>query len=131
MSNLLTNKVRAELFRIIFYQLLVIVGIFLVVFLLKGLKNSVSLLSGSVSYWLPSVIFIGCVSRYTGAKQSMQFIAAFLIGESAKLILSGILFIMLMHYLQFNLLYAFCGLAVGIVAFWLAAFGCLFRRQTA
>jgi ATP synthase protein I len=131
MSNLLTKKVRTELYRIVLYQLLFIIGFFVLVFLFKGLQNSISLLSGSASYWLTSALFIWGVSRFTGANHSGRFIAAFFLGESAKLMLSGVLFIMLMRFLQVNLLYALGGLAVAIIAFWAASFLSLSRGQAA
>lgn len=109
------------MFRVIFYQLLLIVGLVLVIFLLKGMFNALSALAGSLAYWVPAFLFIWRVSRHAGAHAVVRLMVTFFIAEALKLIISGTIFLLLVKYAHIDLLYALIGLIGAIVAFWMAS----------
>jgi ATP synthase protein I len=115
-----TQSIISAVYRVIFYQLLIMIGFVLMVFILKNIKSGWSALAGGLAYWLPTFIFVRSVAACAGAHAVRRFIAAFFGGEVIKLVLSGVLFIMAVNYLHVETIYAVLGLSVAIIAFWLA-----------
>lgn len=97
------------------------VGFTLVIALLKGIFSGLSVLVGGLAYWLPTVLFVFGVSWYAPARRAIRFMAAFMLGETLKLILSGVCFLLLVKYAQVDLLYALIGIIAAIIAFWIAS----------
>jgi F0F1-type ATP synthase assembly protein I len=60
-----------------------------------------------------------------------KFMAAFLIGEVGKLVLSGFLFLLVVKYLPVSLLSVLVGYASAIVAFWVVCMQHFSKRSTA
>lgn len=131
MATALTKLVTAAVYRIIFYQLVLIMGFIAVLFILKGKQSGLSALAGGMAYWLPTLIFARGVTACAGARAVGRFVMAFFAGEAFKLILSGVLFLLAVKYWQVDMFYALLGLVGAILAFWLASAICLFRSEGA
>jgi F0F1-type ATP synthase assembly protein I len=109
----------------ILYQLIAIMGLALIIFLLQGIKNSLSALSGGLVYWLPTGLFLARVSSHAHARAALRFFVTFLTGEAIKLLLCGILFLFIVKYCYADLFYALMGLVGAIVAYWVSSVICL------
>lgn len=123
----LIKTLQAELFRIIIYQFLMIMGFAFIMVWLKGLHKSLSIWMGSMAYWLPTLLFVWGASLYAGSQAIYRFLVAFFVGEAVKLLLSGLLFLLAVKYIHVNVLFALIGLIVAIFAFWVASFACLYQ----
>ena len=100
-------------------------GLALVIGLLQGKQKGWSAISGGLTYWIPTAIFMWRVSAHTGARAAMKFMMAFFAGEFVKLMLSAVMFAMAVKYLSTDMLYGLIGLIGAILAFWIAATTCL------
>ena len=126
----LVNKVKKQLYQVVIWQLIVIVGLALILLLLQGMQNGLSALLGGLAYWIPTFIFIWRVSAHAGARAAQRFIIAFFGGEVAKLILSGALFVIVIKYFPVNLLYVLIGFIGAIMAFWVVSIFSVFKQGT-
>lgn len=122
--------VKKELYRIIYWQLFLIIGLALILFLLQGLRSGISVLLGGLAYWLPTLLFVWRVFARAGARAAKQFIALFALGESIKLLLSGVLFVLIVTYLPVSLAAVLLGFVGAVFAFWLVSL-LLFARKGA
>jgi ATP synthase protein I len=128
-SVTMVNKtIRTQLMKIVFWQLLMVVGLALVIIFLQGIQRSWAALLGGMSYWLPTLIFMWRVSAYAGARAASRFVAAFFAGEVVKLFLSATLFVLLVKYASIDVVYGLIGLIGAIVAFWIASMTSLYRQ---
>jgi F0F1-type ATP synthase assembly protein I len=116
-------------YRIVFYQLMIIVGFMLIVSLLKGIRSGASALAGGLAYWLPSFIFARTVAACASARAAARFMVTFFAGETVKLVFSGALFMGAVYYLPVQIVYAVAGLCFAIVAFWVASIAYLFQPE--
>lgn len=124
----LVKKVKKELYRLVIWQLVLITGLALILFLLQGTRAGLSTLLGGMAYWLPTLLFIWRVSAHAGAQAAQRFVVAFFAGEAAKLILSGVLFIAVIKFLPVNLLHVLIGFAGAIIAFWIVSIASVFQQ---
>lgn len=120
--------VKKELYRIVLWQLVVIIGIALTLTMIQGLKAGYSVFLGGLAYWLPTLFFIWRVSRHAGAHAARRFVISFMVGEAAKLFFSGILFVLIIKYVPINLMDVLIGFIIAIAAFWVAAIFSLFKQ---
>ena len=121
-TKTLSDLVQQKAYRIVYWQFIGIGIITLIAFLINGMQSSLSVLAGGLVYGLPNLVFVWRVFRYAGAAQMNLFLAAFIIGETIKLILSGIIFVLVVKYLPVSLLSVLAGLAGSIAAFWIVCF---------
>lgn len=121
-TQTLQKLVQNKAYRIVLLQLAGVIVLTLFALILYGTTSSYSVLAGGLAYVLPNLIFVWRVFRYAGASQMHQFMAAFFIGEMAKLVLSAILFITIVKHLPVSLLSVLAGYVGAIVSFWLACF---------
>jgi ATP synthase protein I len=128
-AAVLANRVVSVVYRILFYQLLLIAGGLLSVFLLQGIPRGLSALAGSLAYGLPTFIFARCLATCAGARFAARFMLVFLMGEAVKLILSGVLFLLAVNYCRLDPLYAIIGLVGAIMTFWVASVASLYHRS--
>lgn len=119
MTNSLRHLVQGEAYQIVFRQLLGVLILALAATLFAGTKGGFSVLAGGLAYGLPNLIFVWRVFRYTGAQQMHKFMAAFFMGETVKLILSGFLVLLVVKYLPVSLLSVIVGFIGAIVSFWI------------
>lgn len=125
MSGLAIKK---EAYRIIYWQLILIMGLVLVLFLLQGIKSGLSALAGGLAYWLPTLLFVWRVFQRTTARAAKQFLLAFVAGEGIKLLLSAVLFVLIVKNLPVNVLSVLTGFVGAVVSFWIASVVLLTRQ---
>ena len=113
--------------KMILYQLIAIMGLALIIFLLQGIKNSLSTLLGGLVYWLPTCLFVLRISSHSHARAAMRFFVTFLTGEAVKLLLCGVLFLFVVKYCHADLFYALIGLFGAIIAYWISSVICLIQ----
>lgn len=123
------RTLKKQAYRIVFWQLIVIMGLALILFLLKGLQSGLSALTGGLAYGLPNLAFVWRVFNHTGAQAAKRFMTAFVIGEGAKLFFSGLLFALAVKYLPVSTIYTILGFCGAIVAFWMTSFWVISHEQ--
>ncbi|EKD72244.1 MAG: ATP synthase F0, I subunit [uncultured bacterium] len=124
-----TLTVRKEAYRIIYWQLILIMGLALILFLLQGMRSGLSALSGGLACWLPTLLFVWRVfSGSSAARAAKQFMLLFVVGETFKLLLCAILFVLIVNYLPVNILSVLIGFVGAVTAFFLAAMLLLTRH---
>lgn len=128
MSNL-SATTRAHVLRIVFYQLAIIVGFVLVTLLVAGSYKGLSILTGSMTYWLPTLIFMWRAAAHSGARAAKRFVIVFFTGEAVKLLTCGVLFVIAIQYLKTELFYTMMGLIGAIIAFWIASIWMIFQTK--
>lgn len=116
----LRSIVQHEAYRLVFLQLGFVSLIALLAIVIKGKIAGASVFSGGLAYVLPNLIFVWAVFRFVGARQIIQFLTAFFVGEMFKLIISAILFLIIVKYLPVSLLSVLVGFIGAIVSFWMA-----------
>jgi ATP synthase protein I len=117
-----SKSIQKDAFKLVFWQFIVIVVLALIFFLLHGLQSGVSALLGGLAYVLPNFMLVWRVFSQTSAQAAKQFLIAFVVGESTKLILSAVLFVLIVKYLPVQLIPALSGYIAAIVGFWLVSF---------
>lgn len=115
----LNKPIKLIAYTILGGQLVVIAGLALILFIIQGLANSLSFIMGGLAYWLPTLFFATVLFPYAGARAAKSFLIVFSVGEVAKLLLSGLLFILAVVYLQTNPFFALLGFAASIISFWI------------
>jgi len=124
-SDLVNQSIKNEAYRIVLGQFAVMIGLAFIVFILKGTHNGLSALLGGCAYVLPNLLFVWRVFRYASLRQIEKFMAAFFFGETMKLLLSAILFVLIVKYLSVQVVWTLVGYIGAIVAFWVASYVCL------
>lgn len=127
MATAFKKPVTNAVYRIIFYQLMIIAGFTLILSTLKGMQSGLSALAGGLAYWLPTFIFTRGVAACAGARVGARFMVAFFGGEAIKLVLSGVLFLFAVNYFSMQIVYAVMGLVIAIIAFWVASGAYLYQ----
>jgi ATP synthase protein I len=118
----LRKLVQNQAYRIVFLQLAGVIVLTCIALILRDTKSSLSVLLGGLAYVVPNFIFVWRVFRFVGAQQMTLFVAAFFLGETLKLILSAVLFVIIVKYLPVSLLSMLIGYIGAIVSFWIACF---------
>lgn len=118
-THSLKKKIQREAYLIVKWQLIGVFFLSALALLIKGKTSGLSVLAGGLSYGLPTLFFVWRVFRYAGAQQMTQFVAAFFMGETFKLIFSGILFLLVVKYLPVSLLSVLVGFVGAIISFWI------------
>jgi ATP synthase protein I len=130
-SKPLNKIIQHEAYRIVFWQLVGIVVLALFALLTSGITSGFSVLAGGMAYGLPNLIFVWRVFKFAGAHQMTQFITAFFLGETMKLVLSALLFLVIVKYLSVSLLSGLIGFAGAIVSFWIVCMWHFSKQQPA
>lgn len=115
----LRKIIQNEAYRIVFLQLAGVLVLSILASITSSISSGYSVFAGGMAYGLPNLFFVWRVFRYAGAQQMTQFMAAFMLGEAIKLILSGILFLLIVKYLPVSLLSVLIGFIGAIVSFWI------------
>ena len=123
------QAIKTQAYRIVFWQLMIIMGLAIVLFLLRAIQNGVSALLGGLAYWLPTLLFIWRVFARSTIRAAKQFLVTFFVGETAKLFASAILFLLIAKFLPVNVLSLLLGYIGAIFAFWIASLFFLSRHQ--
>ena len=128
-SKTLRKLIQNEAYRLVFLQLVGVAILALIALLIKGATSGFSVLMGGLAYGLPNLFFVWRVFRFAGAQEMAQFMAAFFLGETLKLILSAILFLVIVKYLSVSLLSTLVGFIGAIVSFWIVCMWHFSRQQ--
>lgn len=128
MSGLAIKK---EAYRIIYWQLVLIMGLVLVLSLLQGIQSGFSAWMGGLAYWLPTLLFVWRVFARTTARAAKQFLIAFVAGEGVKLLLSAALFVLIVKNMPVNVVSVLIGFVGAVVSFWIASVFLLTRQEGA
>lgn len=123
------TSIKNQAYRIVYWQLMLIIGLAVAVWLLRGTQESFSILLGGLAYGLPTLAFVWRVFSRANIRAVKQFLALFFAGEIAKLIISAVLFILIVKYLPVTVLPVLIGFIGAIVAFWVASIFFLSRHQ--
>lgn len=129
-TNPLRTRIQREAYSLVLKQL---AGIFIcaaIALLLNGKTSAYSVIAGGMAYGLPNLFFVWLVFRFTSAQQMHQFLAAFFLGETLKLIFSGILFLLIVKYLSVSLLSVLVGFVCAIVSFWIVCMVHFSKQQS-
>lgn len=118
-----------QIYKIIFRQLIGILGLAVVMILLQGLQRGYSTLIGAMAYWLPTLLFLWRVAVRSAARSGIQFMFAFMGGEIFKLFLSAILFLLAVHYLRVDVVFGMLGLMGSVAAFFLTTLSVVYIRD--
>ena len=121
--------IKKEAYQIIYWQLILIVGLALVLFLLQGMKSGLSALLGGLAYWLPTLLFVWRVFARATVRAAKQFLISFIAGEGIKLLLSAGLFVLIVKNMPVDLLSVLAGFIGAVVAFWVASMVLLTRHE--
>lgn len=122
------KSIKTQAYQIVFWQLMIIMGLAAVVFLLRGIQNGIGTLLGGLAYWLPTLFFVWRVFSRAAMKTGRAFIMSFLAGEVGKLFLSALLFVLILKYLPMSPGSVVIGFVCAIVAFWISSFTFLWRH---
>lgn len=123
------QPIKKQAYRIVFWQLMIIMGLAVVLLLLRGLQNGISAFLGGLAYWLPTLAFVWRVFARANMRAAKQFVALFFAGEATKLILSAILFVFMAKYLPVSTPSLMAGYLGAIIAFWMSSIYFLSRNN--
>ncbi len=118
-----TQLIKTKAYRLVFWQLIVVAGLALIMFLLYGFYSGFSTLLGGLAYCVPNLLFVWRVFSYAGTSESAgrRFMVAFFAGELLKIFFSAILFLLIVKYLPIDLLPVLIGFIGAIVSFWIVS----------
>src|SRR4051812_34137796 len=116
-------------YSILFWQLILVIGLALLMVFLKGIQSGVSSLLGSLAYWVPTLFFVWRVFAKTTARVAHQFLMKFIMGEMGKLLLSGLFFLLIIKYLPVHIVSVLTGFVGAVVLFWVASFFLFTRHE--
>jgi ATP synthase protein I len=116
------NSIKTEAYALVFWQLIVVAGLALILFILQGLQAGISTLLGGLAYCVPNFMFVWRVFSRTSAQDARRFLVAFITGEVSKLFLSAIFFVLIVKYLAVNFKFVLAGYIAAIFAFWVVSF---------
>ena len=112
-----------------FYQLAIVVGLTIILMVFTGIYKGLSAFIGSMTYWVPTFIFMWRATAHSGARAAKRFVIVFFTGEAVKLLTCGILFVIAVRSLHTELFYTMIGLIGAIIAFWIASIGMIFQTK--
>jgi ATP synthase protein I len=123
------KSVRKDAIKLVYWQFAIILGLALVLFLFQGMKSGLSALAGGLSYCIPTYMFVLGVFDRTGASAATSFLLKFIVGETVKLTLSAIFFVLIVKYLPVVFPAVLGGYIAAIFAFFVASFIALSHQQ--
>jgi ATP synthase protein I len=123
------KSVKTDAIKLVYWQFAIIVGLALILFLLQGARSGLSALAGGISYCVPTAVFVLGVFDRSGARQAQSFLVKFMLGETIKLTLSAVLFVLVVKYLPVSFPAVMGGFVAAIFAFFVASFITLSHPQ--
>ena len=104
--------------RILSYQILIIM-IVSMAFMMGGWQKAYSSILGGLAAFIPNVYFALRVTA-TAGQEAREILNSFYKGESVKLILTAVLFILILQIPNLEILPLFAGYASALTVFWFA-----------
>jgi ATP synthase protein I len=116
------KSIKTEAYNLVIWQLIIVMGLALILFLFQGARSGISTFLGGLAYCIPNFLFVWRVFARTAVQDASRFLLAFVVGETGKLFLSAVLFVLLVKYTPVKLINVLIGYVTAIVAFWIASF---------
>ena len=123
------KSLRREALQLVFWQVIVTMTLAFIIMLFQGLNKGLSTFLGASAYLLPNFIFAFRIFANSASQATDRFMIAFFLGELTKLIVSALLFILVVKYVNVNLIFVMTGYAIAIFSFWFVC-GWHFGRGT-
>lgn len=111
---------RAEAFRVVAAQFAVAIIIPSGLFVFSGWRTAWSAFVGGAIATLASLYFAGVLYARRDDRSPRQFVRAFYVGESLKILITAGLFWVAIAWLKVSFLPAFATYIVALMAYWLA-----------
>lgn len=121
-----THTTRRQAYQLVMLQAVVVLLVALL-FCIKNIHSSGSVLLGGLCSVLPSALYTYWLFRRMEARAARRIVAVFYVGELAKLVLSAVLAVTLLMTLKVVVLPFFIGFLVAHFAFMLAPMVGLFK----
>ncbi|NVJ60155.1 MAG: ATP synthase subunit I [Gammaproteobacteria bacterium] len=121
MSNTMTQKGRTAAYKILGYQLGVLIFASLWS-LFWGVQTSLSLFLGGMAIIIPSLIFVYKVFQHSGAQASRQVLHGFYKGEALKFFLAIVMFVIVLKWLSVSSTASLIGFVVAAITQMMAPF---------
>lgn len=119
--NRLQKKVQSEAFQLVRSQLIGVLLISLLGWLISHeavVANTIFL--GGLAYTLPNFIIVKRAFRFVSSREAKQFVVAFFIGETLKLVMSAFFVLIIVQCLSLSLLFVLIGFFGAMVSFWIS-----------
>jgi len=123
------KSLKKTAYKLVYWQLLIVLGLALIVGLLQEIKNGWSVLLGGFAYILPSMAFVWQVFARSAIRSAQRFVAIFFASEFVKLLTSAILFVLIINTIPTSVFSVLIGYITAIAAFWVASFLSLGRQE--
>jgi ATP synthase protein I len=116
------TKPQRVVIRLIALQMALTVVLAIILGLTMDVKAMYSALIAGYICVQANAIFAWRVLRFHGARQARQFAMAFMVGEVAKLVIMGALFVVALLFFDLNMKAFMIAFAMNLGVFWLAPF---------
>lgn len=113
-------RLYAGIRRIIRWQLIVIVVCGTVAYMTGGWKTAISASAGGLIAFIPNAFFALRFGFFDATRGARDIVRAFYVGESLKLVLTGVLFFLAFQFRDLEFLPLFSGFIVALGVFWIA-----------
>ncbi|SQD79457.1 ATP synthase subunit I [Moritella yayanosii] len=114
MSNKLAMNAFNQAVKLIVFQVLLVAIIAMVFLFIDDGFSARSAVLGGMIYVLPNYIFTRLAFRFMGARQIKDVAASFALGESLKLVLTVVFFIVVLGFVEVNYLPLYVTFALAI-----------------
>ena len=114
MSNKLAVNAFNQAIRLIVFQVLLVAICAIIFWLTDGANSARSAVLGGIIYIVPNYIFTRFAFRCMGARQAKDVITSFAVGESLKLFLTVVFFIVVLGFIKVNYLPLYVTFAIAV-----------------
>ncbi|WP_354622883.1 ATP synthase subunit I [Psychromonas sp. MME2] len=109
-------------FRLLAFQLLIMLFLALILTVFSSVKSGYSALAGGITFTLPNIIFVLMAFAHAGASKTKLIIRGFYGGEAIKIVLTVILFSIFLGYFKLSLLAFYSAFFCLLISQWFAPF---------
>jgi len=113
-------SMRQTVYRWLAVQTIVVFCFSLILFVFQGINSAGSALLGGLVCVLPSTLFAMRLAKHFGAHAVKRFLRDFYIGEAIKLLLTAVLILLVLGFVETHIVAFFLGFIVAEFSFWLA-----------
>lgn len=112
------TKSRRVVYKSLYIQVIAIVSLALVFWLIQGVVSMWSVLLGGVAWLIPSFYFIRKCFIVSRRCTPQQLVKKFYVAEVLKLVASGLLVVLFVKFISFNILPFLCGYGAAVLTIW-------------
>ncbi|QJD28926.1 ATP synthase subunit I [Methylococcus geothermalis] len=120
MPEMLGGRLYGGVRRIIRWQLIVMVVCGAVAYIAGGWKTAISASAGGLIAFIPNAFFALRFGFFDPTRSARDIVRAFYVGESMKLVLTGVLFFLAFQFRELEFLPLFSGFIVALGVYWIA-----------